>query len=109
VIEKGAPLPVLGPDPGSPVALRLVGRYALGVDWADGHQSIYAFELLRRACPCAICEAGLGPADASRWPTAIRREGADLRVDWADGHVSRLPGRGLRQRCPCAACGTSPR
>jgi DUF971 family protein len=109
VIERGAPLPVLGPDPGSPAALRLVGRYALGVDWADGHQSIYPFELLRRACPCAACAAGVDLAADGRWPAAIRRDGADLCVEWADGHASRLSGRALRQRCPCAACVRGPR
>ena len=33
-----------------------VGNYALGVTWADGHDTgIYSFRWLRRICPCAEC------------------------------------------------------
>ena len=39
-----------------PVEIRYVGRYALGVDWSDGHTTgIYPFELLREVCPCVDC------------------------------------------------------
>jgi DUF971 family protein len=39
-----------------PVQVRLVGRYGMAVQWSDGHQTgIYAFDWLRRRCPC--CQA----------------------------------------------------
>jgi DUF971 family protein len=41
-----------------PLKIEHVGRYALRFDWSDGHRTgIYSFELLRRLCPCAQCEA----------------------------------------------------
>ena len=44
-------LPILGqPNPDVPKDVHLVGRYALGVTWADDHGSIYPFEHLRRGC-----------------------------------------------------------
>lgn len=50
------PFRVLGPEPSSePAGLEQVGNYALGVTWKDGHHSIYAFDLLRAACPCSAC------------------------------------------------------
>lgn len=104
-------LPLLGPDPGGVRALRLVGRYALGVDWEDGHGSIYPFEALREACGCPACEAarsaGRAPAGAA-WPTEVRREAPGLRIRWQDGHETVLEGRALRARCRCALCTRSP-
>jgi DUF971 family protein len=39
-----------------PLAITYVGRYALRIDWSDGHSTgIYPFEYLRRLCPCAAC------------------------------------------------------
>ncbi len=36
--------------------LELVGNYALRFNWDDGHSTgIYAFDYLRRICPCAQC------------------------------------------------------
>jgi len=36
-----------------------VGAYAVQVVWSDGHDTgIYAFEALRRACPCSTCRPG---------------------------------------------------
>ena len=33
-----------------------VGAYAVQIVWSDGHDTgIYAFEALRRVCPCAVC------------------------------------------------------
>jgi len=53
---KKLSIPILGQgDPNRPRDVHLVGRYALGVDWTDGHGSIYPFEQLRRGCPCGGC------------------------------------------------------
>ena len=36
----------------------LVGHYALGIAWADGHDSgIYTWTFLRALCPCDHCDA----------------------------------------------------
>ena len=50
-------------------ALNEVGRYAIGVRWADGHDSIYPLESLRRGCPCKAC----GGAIAGEIPPASQR------------------------------------
>ena len=103
-------LPVVGRNPGVPKDVRLVGRYAVGIDWQDGHGSIYPFEFLRLECPCAGCAeargAGAPPSrgPAETWPTEIKREGAGLRIRWQDGHDTAYQGRDLRQRCQCAVC-----
>src|SRR6478672_299675 len=45
-------LPVLGSAIRSEIAsVSHVGRYALGVAWKDGHQSIYTYEYLFNAAP----------------------------------------------------------
>ncbi len=37
-------------------AARTVGNYALQFEWSDGHSTgIYAFDYLRRICPCPAC------------------------------------------------------
>jgi len=97
-------LPLVGANPNHPGAVSMVGRYALGVTWQDGHGSIYPFALLRAVCPCGAC-----PPPAEAWPTEIRREPADLRILWQDGHESALPYAGLRGHCPCAQCTTASR
>ena len=39
-----------------PLKISLVGRYALHIQWSDGHASgIYGFEILRSLCPCPSC------------------------------------------------------
>lgn len=99
----GSPLPLLGPDPARPRAVTLVGRYALGVTWEDGHGSIYPFPALRALCPCGACGA-----EPTAWPAAVHRAAAALHVAWTDGHASELPYRELRRRCGCAACARVP-
>jgi DUF971 family protein len=94
-------LPLVGADPNRPGALSLVGRYAVGVTWQDGHGSIYPYAALRAACPCGAC----APA-ADAWPTEVRREAAALRVVWRDGHDSLIPYGELRRQCACAQCAT---
>jgi ATP-binding protein involved in chromosome partitioning len=37
-------------------AIRLVGQYAINIDWSDGHNAgIYNFRELRANCPCEAC------------------------------------------------------
>ena len=98
-------LPILGqPSPDVPRDVHLVGRYALGVTWADEHGSIFPFEPLRRACACGAC-AGLEHVEPRMvWPRDIRRTDTGLVVTWSDAHASRYPYADLRALCRCAAC-----
>ena len=102
---QGPLLPILGADPNTPTAVRLVGRYALGVDWQDQHGSIYPFPALREACPCATCRGdGAAPAAGDSWPVEIVRETGALRIRWQDGHETLMAHADLRRLCRCAAC-----
>ena len=39
-----------------PVSIHPVGRYAIQIEWSDGHSTgIYTFERLRSLCPCPVC------------------------------------------------------
>ena len=51
--------------------LKEVGRYALGVEWGDRHDSILPYRSIRLACPCDAC--GTRPTDAP--PTPGRASG----------------------------------
>ncbi len=105
-------LPILGqPNPHEPKDVHLVGRYALGVTWADDHSSIYPFPRLR------LDDPGRGQVDpaegnapeeklseAMGWPRDIKKEAEGLRVTWSDDHVSVYPFPTLRGLCKCAGC-----
>jgi DUF971 family protein len=104
-MNKKRSLPLLGqPDPNTPQDVHLVGRYAVGVTWADSHGSIFPFDRLRGDCPCEACRAAEGMSEAMAWPTEITRAGGGLRVVWADGHQSLYPYADLRALCRCAGC-----
>ncbi len=46
----------------TPVSIKLVGRYAMTVQWSDGHNTgIYGFDLLRQLCPCCQSHASDSP------------------------------------------------
>jgi ATP-binding protein involved in chromosome partitioning len=62
-IEETTGVPLLDPDsvPADvrPVHIAGVGRYAIRIEWSDGHDTgIYPFDNLRSICPCCI---GPGP------------------------------------------------
>jgi hypothetical protein len=111
-MNKKVLLPLLGqPDPNAPTDVHLVGRYAVGVTWADHHGSIFPFDRLRRACPCQGCRelevtAGAHEAAAAAqvWPREITRTPGGLKVVWADAHESLWPYPDLRALCQCAGC-----
>jgi DUF971 family protein len=55
------------PEGVHPLAIRYVGRYALGFDWSDGHTTgIYPFEYLRDLCPCAECSRDPDPSTSGK-------------------------------------------
>lgn len=57
-------LPVVGGQEIHAVQIGLVGRYAINIQWSDGHDSgIYSYETLRGACPC--CETAREGRDQS--------------------------------------------
>jgi DUF971 family protein len=102
-VNRKLSIPVLGQgDPNRPRDVHLVGRYALGIDWSDGHGSIYPFEHLRAACACGACGDAAPPSAAL--PREIKRLDGGLRITWADGHESVLPYPELRAGCRCAGC-----
>ena len=104
-MDRKVSLPLLGqPDPNTPKRVHLVGRYAVGVDWADGHGSIYPFEKLRRDCPCGACAARSALSPGMGWPAEINRTPEGLVVRWSDGHPSLYPYPDLRGACGCATC-----
>ena len=38
------------------LAARIVGNYALHIEWSDGHTTgIYSFDFMRRICSCPTC------------------------------------------------------
>lgn len=53
-----------GPLPSTQIAgAELVGNYAIRLKWTDHHDTgIYAFSLLREACPCPQCHPAGPPA-----------------------------------------------
>lgn len=69
----------------------------LAIEWADGRRSVYSFERLRWACPCATCRGEMGRPgllDQIERLTLEQTELTDLAQVgryavcpiWADGH-----------------------
>ncbi len=91
--------------------LREVGRYAVGITWGDGHDSILPYRDLRARCPCDACRAAPVPS-----PSAAAQQLADLQrlgdrtlfFRWRDGHETLLVTEELRALCRCAYCAGEP-
>ena len=86
--------------------LREVGRYAVGVDWSDGHDSILPFRLLRASCPCDGCRAGnvVTTGDAIELQSLRPVGEGTLFLAWRDGHESLFLASELRPLCRGAHC-----
>ncbi|HEV8437378.1 MAG TPA: gamma-butyrobetaine hydroxylase-like domain-containing protein [Methylomirabilota bacterium] len=98
-------LPIVGqPNPSEPKDVHLVGRYAVGVTWADDHSSIYPFDRLRLDDPARRGEPDIVLTEAMRWPRDIKKLPEGLRVTWSDDHQSLYPYSELRALCRCAGC-----
>lgn len=94
-------------------SVRPVGRYALGVAWADGHDSIFPYRSLRAHCPCDACsrqrERSDAPVGGDATLESFEQLGdASIFLRWADGHESFFPAAELRALCRCALCAGEP-
>ena len=95
----------------------------VSVRWQDGHQSVFGFDLLRRECPCAVCndqrhrQTAGGGLDLLVLSGPILRPGEVQATDvkpvgryalsfvWSDGHDSGINTYALlRDLCPCPTC-----
>jgi DUF971 family protein len=93
----------------------------LTVIWTDGHTSIYPFDLLRAACPCAGCRGGhehmsaepdpavfdvAYPDSAKTHMRSIEGVGSyAITIDWEDGHHYGIYNwHYLKALCPCSEC-----
>jgi DUF971 family protein len=88
-------------------SLHEVGRYAIGVQWEDGHDSIYPLENLRRYCPCEVCNGEVQGRilEANQGLRQFSRLGEQaVFIAWADGHETLYTTRQLRDLCGCAYC-----
>ncbi len=92
-------------------SLSEVGRYAIGIVWNDGHDSIFPLENLRRACPCDVCKGHVGGqiAEASQRLRQFSRLGEQgVFIAWIDGHETVYTTEDLRSLCRCAYCVAEP-
>ncbi len=69
-VDEWSGLRILKPEQISelvrPRRISPVGRYAINIEWSDGHKSgIYSFEYLREICPCSQCR-GARPGKENR-------------------------------------------
>jgi DUF971 family protein len=84
-----------------------VGRYAIGVQWTDGHDSIFPLESIRRYCPCNTCGGRIDgeiPAASQRLTQFSQLGDAAVFALWADGHETLYTTLQLRDLCRCARC-----
>jgi len=98
-------------------------RREMRIRWQDGHESAYPFDLLRRECPCALCNDQRSKKSASAGPSLTVLSGPVLKAGevqvkeasavgryainfvWSDGHNSGIYAFDyLRCMCPCASC-----
>ncbi len=91
--------------------LQEVGRYAIGIVWNDGHDSIFPLETLRRACACDVCKglvSGKIPEASQRLRQFSRLGESGVFIAWMDGHETLYTTDDLRSLCRCAYCVAEP-
>jgi DUF971 family protein len=92
-------------------SLNEVGRYAIGIVWNDGHDSIFPLEGLRRGCACNVCKGYLKGTipEASQHLKQFSRLGENgVFIAWVDGHETLYTTADLRSLCRCAYCAGEP-
>lgn len=69
-------------------------RRQVRIEWNDGHKSLFSFEQLRAACPCAGCRALKQDSSSVQHVSYVDREldsaqlvgNYAIRFYWNDGH-----------------------
>jgi DUF971 family protein len=96
-------------------------RGEMSITWNDGHSSVYPFELVRAACPCASCRGGhenmrsvpddaffdihLGDVPQTRIKKIEPVGSYAITIEWEDGHAYGIyTWNYLRKLCPCPQC-----
>jgi len=100
-----------------PVEINHFSDTTLMIVWDDGHESLYLFEDLRRACPCEACYVQsksksfkkvipLGVGQGNLYPEEIKWVGNyALYFAWSDGHKTGIyTFEFLRKLCICEEC-----
>lgn len=98
----------------APRSIKQVDASTLGIEWSDGHDSVYSVKHLRESCPCAHCidewsgKKMIVPGsikDDIR-PQNIKAVGLyAIQFFWNDGHDTGLYTHELlRLICECSAC-----
>lgn len=97
----------------------VVAPRELALAWGDGHESYFAFDDLRRNCPCATCRSRVrepadqgslrlvhGPREGEVSIARLAPVGAyAVQIVWSDGHDTGIHSfEALRRACPCEAC-----
>jgi DUF971 family protein len=114
-------------EPAVPIEI-IVSREqrTVAIRWQDGHQSVFPFDLLRRECPCAVCNdlrasrIVHGEMSLTVLSTPVGKPGevqvAEVRpvgryafsFAWSDGHDLGIYAYSyLRELCPCPQCHTN--
>jgi DUF971 family protein len=118
--EQGR-MPTISTDPASITVTR--EKREMRIHWQDGHESAYSFDLLRKECPCALCndQRRKPPAPPSLNLTVLSgpvMRAGEIQVTevkpigryavnfvWSDGHDSGIYSYSfLRTLCPCPTC-----
>lgn len=97
-----------------PKVLKKIDLRTLGIDWEDGHKSLYDTTTLREECTCAVCqdewtsEKKIIPAMLPKTVTPITIDSVGqygLTIKWSDGHSTGIyTYENLRQLCQCSDC-----
>lgn len=89
-----------------PKQIEKMGETGLRVLWEGGHQSLYRWEDLRAACPCAVCRDHHPKSTGGVRPVEIRPVGRyAMTVRWNDGHATGIFSYDtLRSLCSCEEC-----
>ncbi|OJX41370.1 MAG: hypothetical protein BGO78_01155 [Chloroflexi bacterium 44-23] len=97
------------------------GDKLVTINWEDGHESNYPFQLLRAGCPCATCRGGHENMSAEPDPKIFEIQLPDsnstklanlelvgsyaITIAWEDGHTFGIfTWQYLRAMCPCSEC-----
>ena len=84
----------------NPIAVAILPTEELAISWSDGLEQYLPLELLRRACPCAVCCGEPDVMGRGEMPSRNYKQGSfvmnayefiggyALLFRWADGHAS---------------------